>query len=396
MSKTIQALLCIVIVIFFNVSPARADKKIQHAPFAEKSCDSCHSSAKPGKQDLVATAPELCYGCHDRFAGKFMHSPTSVGACLVCHNPHEAGGKGLLRMATSDLCYQCHSELEGQIHTKGNNVHPPAEDNCTACHNPHVSDISDKMLQAPMQKLCVDCHQEQGVEPPADFASVKNKHQPVTDARSCTNCHSPHGSPLAAYLLSQPMDLCLKCHSEQLTNNEGQPVANIGKILKENKDHHGPIGEKNCSGCHNPHGSDFPRLLVNTYPPEFYTRGYSREDYRLCFTCHDAAAMETRETTTLTNFRNGKKNLHYIHVNRQTKGRTCRACHETHASNQPKHIRASVPFGKINWPLELQYRLEYTDFKTGQPCDTPSITCKQSGGSCVACHARKTYNYLKQ
>jgi hypothetical protein len=134
---------------------------------------------------------------------------------------------------------------------------------------------------------------------------------------------------------------------------------------------------------------------MNSYPTEFYTKGYTRDDYRLCFTCHDAAAVETRETTTLTNFRNGAKNLHYVHVDRKSKGRTCRACHETHASNHPGHIRASVPFGKINWPLELQYRVEYTNAKTGQPCDQPSATCRQSGGSCVACHDRKTYNYIK-
>jgi len=105
--------------------------------------------------------------------------------------------------------------------------------------------------------------------------------------------------------------------------------------------------------------------------------------------------LRDKETTTLTNFRDGKRNLHFLHVNRPEKGRTCRACHETHASTHPKHIRDAVPFGKVNWPLELKYQVEYADINTGEACDTPSDTCVKTGGSCVACHKRVYYNYTK-
>ena len=42
-------------------------------------------------------------------------------------------------------------------------------------------------------------------------------------------------------------------------------------------------------------------------------------------------------------------------MNRDKKGRTCRACHETHASSNPKHIRDSVPFGKGGWSLPIKF-----------------------------------------
>jgi len=33
-----------------------------------------------------------------------------------------------------------------------------------------------------------------------------------------------------------------------------------------------------------------------------------------------------------------ERNLRYARVNQPEKGRTCRACHETHASNKAKHV----------------------------------------------------------
>jgi hypothetical protein len=62
-------------------------------------------------------------------------------------------------------------------------------------------------------------------------------------------------------------------------------------------------------------------------------------------------------------------------VNRERKGRTCRACHETHASNKAKHIRDSVPFGPGGWELPIGYEKTAT------------------GGSCApGCHSAYTYD----
>jgi predicted CXXCH cytochrome family protein len=376
------------------ISPAEAGKKHRHQPFADGSCKSCHTSDKPDGADLSAQPPGLCYGCHEQFSGKFEHSPSSIGACLFCHNPHESDNGHLLNQPTAALCFQCHDQLEKVIGDKQNSIHPPAQDDCTACHNPHASNISAKLLQKEMRLLCIDCHSREGVAQPADFDRVATKHKPIDSKESCGNCHNPHGSPYAAYLAAPSMDLCLRCHSDDIRQNDGKFLPGLAKLLKENPDHHGPIKEKNCTGCHNPHGSNFYRMLQAEYPAGFYIEGYTRDKFTLCFTCHDPAAMEAKETTSLTNFRNGKQNLHFLHVNRDTKGRSCRACHATHASKEQKHIREAVPFGKADWPLRLQYKIEYSNPVTGETCTTPSKSCVPSGGSCVACHVRMTYNYL--
>lgn len=76
----------------------------------------------------------------------------------------------------------------------------------------------------------------------------------------------------------------------------------------------------------------------------------------------------------LTNFRDGDLNLHYLHVNRDKKGRSCRTCHEIHGSDLPAHVATSVPFEGSGWPLPIGFK------------KTPS------GGSCApGCH--KPYGY---
>ena len=134
---------------------------------------------------------------------------------------------------------------------------------------------------------------------------------------------------------------------------------------------HEPVGEGDCSTCHDPHGSDFTSILLAMYPPRFYSE-FKEENYELCFQCHDASLVETKETSEATNFRDGTRNLHYVHVDLK-KGRTCRACHEVHAGKNKKLVREHVPFGK--WSLPLNFKKTTT------------------GGSCTpGCHKPYTYN----
>ncbi|MCK5516072.1 MAG: hypothetical protein KAI39_04285, partial [Desulfobulbaceae bacterium] len=369
--------------------------EFQHPPYADKKCESCHGSEKPNGGDIISDAPELCYSCHTEYSGKFVHSPSGLGECLLCHNAHESDQQFLLNEKQPDLCYLCHEQLEKKMTDDQKSIHTPAVDNCTACHNPHVSEVSSTLLKNAINPLCTECHLEQDIALSVDIATVAYKHKPLETEASCLHCHDPHATIFENHLLAEPMDLCLQCHNQEVTAYDGAELVNIEELLQNNKNHHGPIQEKNCSGCHSPHGSNYYRILLDDYPKEFYTDSFDEKDYKLCFTCHESTILQDRETTTLTGFRDGKTNLHYLHVNRAEKGRTCRACHEVHGSNNFNHIRDSVPFGKINWPLQLKYEPLYTDIATGEPCDTPNASCVKSGGSCVACHDRKVYNNKK-
>jgi len=80
----------------------------------------------------------------------------------------------------------------------------------------------------------------------------------------------------------------------------------------------GPAIERECKDCHAPNGSDYYRLLVRNYPPEFYAP-FDISIYDLCFSCHNPDIVLVKETETLTEFQNGTKNLHSFHF-RQHKG----------------------------------------------------------------------------
>ena len=84
--------------------------------------------------------------------------------------------------------------------------------------------------------------------------------------------------------------------------------------------------------------------------------------------------VKDAKTTTLTKFRNGDQNLHFVHVNKDERGRTCRACHEVHASKQPHQIRDAVPYGHTGYLLKVNF------------------TKTDTGGQCAeTCHVTRSY-----
>ncbi|MBI4849916.1 MAG: cytochrome C [Nitrospirae bacterium] len=348
-------------------------KKFTHTALENNECTECHSPhGSAFKFQLKAKGGDLCFQCHDEaIVGKpFVHGPAAVGGCVACHDPHTADYAKNLKAEGPALCFNCHTDKAETIHSS-QFVHKPVSENCVSCHNPH-SASKQFMLESSSPALCLNCHKDKKDQ----LASVTVKHGALEIERSCLNCHDAHNSNIAKNLTKEPMDLCLGCHDREYKRADGKMVTNVKKWLTENTDHHGPIKQKDCSGCHNPHGSNNFRILRNFYPSTFY-ESFAVENYNLCFSCHEKTLVLNPETTKLTNFRNGNTNLHFVHVNKAIKGRTCRACHETHASNFPKHIREAVPFG--GWDLPLNYQ------KTG------------TGGSCTpGCHKIKKYDREKK
>jgi predicted CXXCH cytochrome family protein len=347
-------------------------KKTTHAPVEDGECSSCHNPhGSPYKFQLLKGGSDLCFDCHDDeiVGDKFVHGPAAVGGCVACHEPHTSNYKKNLKVEGPALCYSCHTDKAATFQD-AKVIHAPVAEDCVGCHNPH-SAPKEFMLPSAAPTLCFDCHTDL-----EDWVGkVTNKHGAISQDKSCLNCHEPHVSSIPRILSKPPMDLCLSCHDQDRTTAAGVTITNLKKLLSENSDHHGPIKQKDCSGCHNTHGSDYFRMLREHYPATFY-EPFAMHNYALCFSCHEESLVKDSETTTLTNFRNGKLNLHFKHVNKPTKGRVCRSCHETHASNHEKHIRDAVPFG--SWEVPINFK------KT------------ENGGSCLpGCHKSKKYDRTK-
>ncbi len=342
--------------------------KVVHPPVEQGECTACHDPHGSETKKLLTapTVSEVCAQCHEDIAEDraYLHGPVAAGACTQCHDPHSADHPALLPASTRDLCLKCHAAIQNRMADK-KHTHQPATEDCLTCHDPHGADNRMNLRQAPPE-LCLDCHDEIGEA--IEDASVE--HDAVTMGRSCTNCHDPHAADEEHLLTSEQLSLCLSCHDKELASG-GRTLINMLRLLSDNPLHHGPIRDKNCTACHEVHGGTNFRLLVESYPATFYSP-FEEEHYGLCFTCHEPDMFDEERTDELTGFRNGDRNLHYLHVNRKLKGRTCRACHNVHAGTRPKYIADTVPFGE--WDIPINYQ------------QTPT------GGSCLpGCH--KHYGY---
>lgn len=332
--------------------PPLGKKPHVHSPVKNGMCTSCHNPHAADEPKLLAQpVMELCLTCHaDKANFKYLHGPVSAGDCTACHSPHESDNKALVTKDGAELCVTCHFDIQNEMKKK--NVHPALLGGCTSCHNPHGAPHK-KLLSAEGDKLCFQCHPRIGEK----VEKSKVAHAPIKTEKSCASCHSPHASDNKKLLPKGGKDLCIDCHKN---------------IIKKNMTLlHGPISGGDCTSCHDPHGAQYDRLLVKGYSSEIYVP-YTEKEYELCFSCHNRDLLRYPDTSFATGFRDGEKNLHFIHVNNKDKGRNCKLCHNMHGSNRPKLISDSVLFGK--WELPLKF------VKT------------ETGGSCTpGCH--KTYNY---
>jgi predicted CXXCH cytochrome family protein len=334
----------------------------------EDLCDFCHQVPAEGGLTRLVQAPEpLCFKCHkkDQFKGSFVHGPFAAGACIACHDPHGGNVPGMLRSAGKQMCLDCHKDMSARF-ANAKFRHKAAAAECTGCHSPHLSE-QRYLLTSAAPGLCGKCHEKIA----RDQQTAVVKHSPTTEDSACMNCHDPHFAQENRLLLADGLDICLKCHDKKV-KAENQVFTDMKELLAAKPYRHGPIQNRDCSACHNPHGSPYFRLLTKQYPQGFYSPFFV-SNYDLCFQCHDAALATDERTASATEFRNGDRNLHFVHVNKASHGRTCRSCHEDHASTTPEHIAATVPFG--NWELPVKY--ERTE----------------NGGSCTpGCHAVQKYD----
>ncbi|MBJ6751536.1 cytochrome c3 family protein [Geomonas anaerohicana] len=349
-------------------------KKIVHPPVKEGECTSCHNPHGGNGKFLMEAdedRKELCFGCHDTapFKKPHVHGPVAEGACTACHDPHDSSQKALLKGDVKELCLKCHEDFAKGM-KQATRVHGPVKNTpCTSCHDPHSS-VNPSLLKEKMPELCIGCHKDIGKK----MKSAKLMHQPLTDAKGCGNCHSTHYSSAKGLMAGDQKTICLICHGAKPPGNP--PLRDVTKEMGFGKKLHGPIKDSKCDGCHDPHASDYRRLLLGNYPTSLYTP-YREGAYDLCLRCHDKNLLRYPDTTLYTKFRNGDRNLHYVHVSNRIKGRSCLVCHESHGADGEKLMnKDGSRFGQ--WQIKTRLKLTAT------------------GGSCApGCHWAYSYDRVK-
>lgn len=210
----------------------------------------------------------------------------------------------------SDVCTACHGEVADHLaktpHGKGGFARL-SNLGCEACHGPgaaHAEDPDNPALHPRVDKLsierqsavCQSCHRG---------ASQFLWHGSAHERRnlSCVSCHSVHSfkSENAQLKAASATESCLSCHKDvraEMWKNSHHPIRE---------------GKMSCSDCHNPHGTQTPKLI----------KAASVNDQ--CYTCH------------------AEKRGPFLWEHPPVR-ENCMNCHTPHGSNHIKLQKTSVPY----------------------------------------------------
>ena len=267
-------------------------------------------------QETGYAGMEQCAACHEDAVNAFKNSihgqkgfeMRSNRACETCHGPGQAhvdagGGKGTMKTVAS-IPKGERSEM------------------CLKCHDRGTKMFWQGSAHDSRGLTCQDCHSVH--KPQSDKAQLKvtseselcfgchkqkqaqffrSSHHPIREGKiACSDCHNPHGTQSPKLVNADSVnEQCYKCHAEKR-----------GPFLWE----HIPVREE-CTNCHEPHGSNHPKLMN------------AKEPF-LCQRCHS----DTRHPGTLYDQSQVGK------LSNKILNRSCTNCHSTiHGSNHPSGER---------------------------------------------------------
>ena len=240
-----------------------------------KACQECHDLHETETVDPGGMVKQTsCSVCHKTIVakGSWKHSPVVNLQCLSCHLQSSKPWRiGFPKVKVQELCFNCHAGKKSWF--SSNSVHGPLySGGCTLCHDPHGANNRYMLWADGSMTLCISCHQEF-----QNLVSEDNRMPYVHNiiyGKGCIACHSPHASDNQFNLRKPINQLCLGCHPDPTGGLGDHPVA--GHPLSGSTEHRRPGRKLTCVGCHNPHGSYYQSLLVQT-----------KQGALLCRECHN-------------------------------------------------------------------------------------------------------------
>ena len=318
-------------------------------------------SAKPteaqSSPDISKSLPDLGQSKPDFTKGKPDQSLERDKVCTRCHDetdkprvlPIYQTPHGVRADSRTPSCQSCHGESDAHIkNTEGGSTRPKTEiifsgpdkspadklnGTCMSCHEGGLRVHWTSSQHETSGVVCTSCHTS---HTPKDKVLEKqttgqsevcynchktqraesrlfSKHPLMFAKMACSSCHNPHGSNGPKMLVKNSVnETCYTCHAEK-----------GGPFLWE----HQPVIE-DCSNCHTPHGSNNPPLLKQRSPwlcQECHTGDHSAQ-------VNSGANLQDGDVTTI----NGLNPLANANGRAQLAGRNCMNCHVlVHGSNHP-------------------------------------------------------------
>jgi predicted CXXCH cytochrome family protein len=273
---------------------------------------------------LVSVEDADCSFCHEELiVGKKAVHPPAAEDCSACHefSVTDEATEVALMLEEPALCLVCHDDKTAAAEGDLEVPHYPAVESCLSCHDPHAADHPG-LLQASTAETCAFCHDTEELN-----AAHDDQLHAATD---CASCHDPHGSANERMLLASGLHRpfaegsCNGCHrkpfgervrlrarGERLcTACHGDPAEAAAGGGSVHAALKGKKGVAGCLSCHQPHMSDAFSLLDADGPA-------------LCADCH-AGVVEASTA----------ESGHY------PAGDDCSNCHAPHAAESPHLLTA--------------------------------------------------------
>lgn len=319
---------------------------------------------KGAESELIMPEEELCWYCHGSMGAKlsdeFVHQPFGAGRCTNCHDPHASDYSGLIVQAPNRICLTCHPI---GMELSRDQAHPPAEEGwCIDCHDPHASNFRG-MIVAGQRELCFRCHPTVAV-----LDSMPVQHAPFLND-DCTGCHEPHGSDYRPLLDAEQPRLCYNCHP-QIANQFARPS-------------HHPVGlSLTCSSCHDPHAAQYPGLVT-------------ARDNQFCYQCHSQISVSYEDSAhdeVLCVRCHSPHGSSYAPILQEENPWVCFRCHSrTQFDEEPVPVVNNHPVRPRHYDVNARKPLTCTS-----SCHNPHGTSQNrmlryfnfpDDGGCLMCHA---------
>lgn len=209
-------------------------------------CESCHGAGGAHAVlrsrgaifafDWQASADHnaICLRCHEWLTSpqewkRTTHAEAGL-RCTQCHDPHpddKQPFRWLLSTQQDMGCVQCHLDVASDFSRMSH--HPvkisAASDpgsralHCTDCHDVHAGHGESMLAERTATATCLNCHADKGG--PFRFEHLAT-HDGLSDG--CMTCHAQHGSDNAWLHNADGRSLCLRCHTQQDTEEHYAPL----------------------------------------------------------------------------------------------------------------------------------------------------------------------------
>ncbi len=404
-------------------------------------CEHCHPGhyARGTPHDLRLSAPEE--------TNRLGQTAAEGGPCSACHLAHRYARDFETCEHDPDgrctTCHQVHECAEG--HARPFMEHP--ESRCLECHDPHEMRHGE-FLKAPVDTLCIECHEGYAGGVPAGMHPVKQMDEPIPQALleagawvadqpqqvTCTVCHDIHEANTRPLLVmgKEENQLCLACHMEklgetmpggQVRSHGQQPVLSADQraVVKAWETPVGPNGELLCVTCHKVHGSHSQDSMVafgamfddtcsachpdqrsvlgtthdlrTNHPDEENVLGMNPVEHGACSACHLAHGYARELVVTAGDVTGECVSCHrenacasaYPVEGAAHPDTRCADCHDPHTRRHDNYLAKAEP-ELCSECHEVQAKL------VGGPHDmreNPAVwpaAAAESGGLCLSCH----------